>query len=88
MLQYHILCGNFDEINFVYAIKSDESDWNYFDEKDCVIDSHSFGIHLENRISLNKISPVALDSGYLSNYILNGKFSFKGKELKTCKILD
>lgn len=87
--EFTFLCGNFDRKNFVYAIKSKESEWYYFEEKYSIIDAHKpLMTNLEDKISvLNKIQSIviALSSDQVINYFNDGKFIFKGKELRTCK---
>lgn len=85
-----LLCGNFDNKNFIYAIKSNESEWHYFDEQDSSIDKHnSLMTSLNFRISLlDKIQTIAitLSPGQLINYVQEAKFVFNGKELRTCRL--
>lgn len=87
----YFLCGNFNKICFVYAIKNDLSDWHYFAEVDSFVDVHdSLPIDLTDKISqlkTNTVKPIALTltSEQLLNYVNDGKFVFKGKELNTCK---
>src|ERR1700744_1616428 len=87
----YFLCGHFLKRNFIYAIKSDQSDWYYFKEIDSLFPAHvSLPPNLENQISqLNGLKPIAftLDADQIVNYINNGKFVFKGEELKTCKFV-
>lgn len=87
--KYKLLCGKFENKNFVYAIKLDK-DWHYFEERDSSIDVHnSLMTSLNGRISLiNKLQSIAitLSTDQLINYVSDGKFIFKGKELKTCKL--
>ena len=50
------LCGNFERRNFIYAVKSKQSDWYYFEEEDSIIDEHrSLPEDLETKISLLKM---------------------------------
>lgn len=92
MSRYYFLCAKLDNIDFVYAIKSSDSDWHYFEEVDSVIDSHaSIRINLEDEmrhIQPNKRHSIAitLNSDHLMTYVHNGKFIFNGNELKTCNI--
>lgn len=85
------LCSNYENINFVYAIRSGSSDWYYFEEGDSTLDVHvSLPPDSANQISrlVNRLKPVtfALNADQIANYVRNGKFVFKGKELKTCKL--
>lgn len=92
MSRYNFLCANFDGTNFIYAVKSSDSDWYYFEEDDSVIDSHtSIRIHLEDQ--MRHIQPdvrhdiaITLNSDHLKTYVHNGKFIFNGIELKKCNI--
>lgn len=83
-------CGNFENEQFVYAIKSQGNDWHYFEPQDSFIDAHnSLKADLSSRISLSKSLhsiAVKLMPDQLINYVSDGKFMFKGKELKTCKL--
>lgn len=85
----YFLCGNFNGENFIYAIKSRLSDWYYFDEQDSLFDVHvSLPQTLSDEISrLNKLKEIAwsLNGDQIATYVKDGKFVFKGKELKTCK---
>ncbi len=87
----HFLCGNYLEMNFIYAIKN-LGDWHYFEEEDSLFDVHvSLPPNLVNKIGLlvNKVKPISLtlDADQLANYVQDDKFVFKGKELKTGKSL-
>lgn len=86
----NFLCGSFYKIDFIYAIKNDLSDWYYFKEEDSLLDEHvSLPPNLINEISrLKKLTPIAvtLNPDQIVNYVNNGKFIFKGKELTTCKL--
>lgn len=83
------LCGNFRNTNFVYAIRSDLSDWYYFDEDDSYLHVHvSLPPNLANEICrLDKVKPISvnLNGDQIVDYVNDGIFVFKGKELKTCK---
>lgn len=87
--KFYFLCGNFDKINFIYAIKTENSVWHYFEEPDSVISVHnSLSANLEDKICrLNKVQSIGvnLTVDQQANYVRNEKFVFKGKELKTCK---
>ncbi len=91
METFDFLCDNYENINFVYAIRSDSSDWHYFEEGDSSLDAHvSLRPSFLSQISLliNKVKPITLilNADQILNYVKNGKFVFKGKELKTCKL--
>lgn len=88
------LCGSYKDTNFVYAIKSDSSDWLYFEEVDSLLDVHvSLPPNFLSKIGrlINKVRPITLAlnadqiADQIANYVKNGKFVFNGKELKTCK---
>ena len=54
--KFFFLCGNFERRNFIYAVKSKQSDWYYFEEEDSIIDEHrSLPVHLETKINLLKM---------------------------------
>lgn len=88
-VKYFFLCEFSNKQIFVYAIKSSATDWHYFEEKDSVIKEHfSLPPDLKSRIFLlDKLLEVRvdLDCDQLENYLTDGKFVFKGKELRTCK---
>lgn len=91
MESFYFLCGNFDKNNFIYAIKNDLNDWHYFEEQDTLFDVHvSLPRNLLNEISrLQKVKsiPMQLNAAQIADYMNDGKFVFKEKELKTCKEL-
>ncbi|KAJ6639423.1 hypothetical protein Bhyg_12167, partial [Pseudolycoriella hygida] len=72
MEMVNFLCGNFNNICYLYAIKNDQSDWCHFAERDSDVDVHvSLPTSLKDQIK------------QLHNYVNEGKFVFKGKELNT-----
>lgn len=86
---FYFLCGNFEKRNFIYAIKSNDSDWHYFEEADSLIEVHvSLPMNIGSQINkMTKITSIALtlNADQIDKYVNNGKFIFKGKELETCK---
>ncbi len=86
----YFLCGNYNNENYVYAIKKDESDWYYFEEKHSLLDSHIFlPSSLKDKIShLKTVTTVtiSLNAEQLLHYVNEGKFVFMGRELATCKL--
>ncbi|KAJ6647756.1 hypothetical protein Bhyg_02979 [Pseudolycoriella hygida] len=89
MEMVNFLCGNFNNICYLYAIKNDQSDWRYFAERDSDVDVHfSLPTSLKDQISRLKTNTVksialTLTEEQLHNYVNEGKFVFKGKELNT-----
>lgn len=87
--KFLFLCGNFEKINCIYAIKFTKQPWHYFEEVDSVSAVHdSLPPNVDVLIStLHKVRTieVLLDEEQTKNYYNNGKLIFKGKELKTCK---
>lgn len=87
------LCGNFQNMSFIYGVKVEKGDFYYFDEVDSIIGAHgSLPADLENRIRQlqnNTLKPISisLDTNQLANYMNNDRFIFKGKELMTCNNL-
>ncbi|KAJ6634109.1 hypothetical protein Bhyg_17618 [Pseudolycoriella hygida] len=82
------LCGNYENTNYVYAIRSDSSNWHYFEEGDASLDVHvSLPPNFLSQVSrlINKLKPITLtlNADQIFNYVKNGKFVFKGRELKT-----
>lgn len=88
----HFLCGNYLQMNFIYAIKNNLiSDWHYFEEEDSSLSVHvSLPPNLAEKISplVNKTKPIALvlNAEQFANYVHDDKFVFKGKELKTGRL--
>lgn len=89
--KFQFLCGYFEQIRFVYAIKDSEHPWHYFDESESLLSKHiSLPEGLRHQIGLLngiKTLQVLLDDTQTSNYFVNGKFLFNGKPLGTCKSL-
>lgn len=89
MEQIYFLCGNFENICYVYAIKNDQSDWHYFEEKDSLLDSHVFlPPDLSDKIrqfKAVKSIKLSLSAEQLEHYVNEGKFVFNGEVLSTCK---
>lgn len=87
--KYYFLCEFSNRKMFIYAIKSMETHWHYFEEEDSIFKAHtSLPADLVNQIAISeKLQEVLidLDSNQIVNYITDGKFVFKGKELRTCK---
>lgn len=87
--KYYFLCELFNKQILIYAIKSSLTNWHYFEEEDSKISVHvSLPANLGSQIIwLKKPQEVSvdLDSDQIVNYVTDGKFVFKGKELKTCK---
>lgn len=86
--KYYFLCEFFNKRKFVYAIRSNLTDWHYFEEEDSINVHISLPADLWNQIVLlEKLQEVLvdLDSDQIVNYVTDEKFVFKGKELKTCK---
>lgn len=89
-MDFDFLCGNYLDMNFIYAIKNDLSDWHYFEEEDSLLDVHvSLPPNLVNEIGqlVNTVKTISLtlNADELANYVQDEKFVFKGKELKTGK---
>lgn len=87
--KYYFLCEYFNSQMLIYAIKSSVTNWHYFEEEDSVISVHiSLPAELRSQIvMLTKLEKVAvdLDADQVVNYVADGKFVFKGKELKSCE---
>ncbi|KAJ6649031.1 hypothetical protein Bhyg_04263 [Pseudolycoriella hygida] len=85
--QYFFLCECHNKREHVYAIRSSATDWHYFEEQDCLLNIHiSLPAELGRQIlSLKEIQEILvyLDPDQIVHYVANGKFIFKGKELKT-----
>lgn len=87
--KYSFLCEFFNKRMYIYAIKSSATNWHYFEEEDSMIKVHrSLPAGLKSQIvQLKKLQELSVDlhSDQVVNYVTDGKFVFKGKELKTCK---
>lgn len=87
------LCGRFEGINFIYAIKSNNSEWHYFEEDDAVSSQHGLlSSGLEDHISsLNGVKSinVKLSQDRFDKYYdqESGTFKFNGKTLNTCRLI-
>lgn len=83
------LCGNFENMNYIYAIKVGDSCWHYFEEIDSVSTEHNslpsqLDVFISNLKKIRKVQ-LFLDEEKSSQYYCNQNLVFKGKELKTCK---
>lgn len=61
--KYYFLCEFFNKRMFLYGIKSSLTNWHYFEDKDCLSNSHvSLPTDLWNQIILlKKLQEVAVD---------------------------
>lgn len=87
--KFKFLCGYFEKISFVYAVKLAKHSWYYFEECDSLFSQHSslpeeLGYQISLLDGIRSVE-VLLDDAQASKYIVNGIFVFKEKELKTCK---
>lgn len=87
--KFSFLCENYDNINFIYAVKLELRPWHYFKELDSVSQEHgSLTALMVSAISrLKKVESIdfMLSESQSRNYYENDKFVFKNEELKTCK---
>lgn len=88
--KFKFLCGQFEKVNYIYAIKFDQHSWHYFEEMDSIASEHkSLPIALGEFASLKKVTTieVTLNDEVIKNYYRNDEFIFKNKPLKTCKFI-
>lgn len=87
--KFYFLCGNFEKRNLIYAIKSADHDWHYFEEIDTCSSAHGSLPEVLDKLigtlKAVKCIEVPLDEEQSSNYYVDGKFVFKNKELTTRK---
>lgn len=87
--KFRFLCGNVENINYIYAIKHSVYPWHYFEEMDSKFSSHGSSPQaldsLIGALNYMKTIEAQLDEAQSRNYFVDGKFIFNKKELKTCK---
>lgn len=89
--KFYFLCGHFEKINFIYAVKFEKHSWHYFEELDSIESEHNLLPavlhHLIGTLNKVKTIEVPISDELSKHYFDGGKFIFKNKELKTRKEL-
>lgn len=87
--KFHFLCGNYENLNYIYATKFGEHDWHYFENADTHLSVHKLLPQvldsLVGKLKSVKSIEVLLDEVQSINYYRDGKFIFNNKELETRK---
>lgn len=85
---FQFLCGNYNNMNFVFATKFGDHPWHYFEERHSISHEHdSLPPNLNAAIKHFKRPrqiDIFLNEEQMKNYYDNGKFIFKNTELQTC----
>lgn len=85
---FQFLCGNYNDINFVFATKFGDHAWHYFDEQHSLSLEHDTLHKNLNAVIKHFKKPrtieILLNEAQARNYFDNGKFTFKNTDLQTC----
>ncbi len=85
--KFSFLCGNADNIKYIFGVKFGAHPWHYFEEIDSILSEHgSLPSELDDLVGSlkqNRSIDVELNEDQAQNYFKNEKFVFKNIELKT-----